>query len=93
MRLGIVLAATGAAVTAWAVATAQDGFDAGGVRPADPAAGRTIHYFSRNGATSRRAAATGQGCSVTAPPPGPLIRASAEARGWRCNRAGSRGTR
>lgn len=56
MRLGIVLAATGAAVTALAVAAAQDGFDPRGYRPADPTAGRTIHYFSRNGATSRRTA-------------------------------------
>lgn len=56
MRLGIVLAATGAAVTAWAVAAAQDGFESRGYRPADPTAGRTIHYFSRNGATSRRSA-------------------------------------
>jgi uncharacterized repeat protein (TIGR01451 family) len=56
MRLGIVLAATGAAVTAWAVAAAQDGFESRGYRPADPTVGRTIHYFSRNGATSRRSA-------------------------------------
>jgi uncharacterized repeat protein (TIGR01451 family) len=57
MRLGIVLAATGAAaVTAWAVAAAQEWTDASGAHPAEPASGRTIHYFSRNGASSRQAA-------------------------------------
>nr|MDQ3330086.1 hypothetical protein [Planctomycetota bacterium] len=55
MRLGIVLAATGATVaTAWAFAAAQDGFEAQGYRPADPAAQRTVRYFSRNGSTSEQ---------------------------------------
>jgi len=54
MRLGIGLAATGVAVTAWAVAAAQDGFGTRSQPHVDPATGRTIHYFSKTGATSRR---------------------------------------
>lgn len=58
MRLGIVLAATGAAVvTAWAVAAAQEGFDGRTFRPVDPASRRTIHYFSKNGSSSQHTAA------------------------------------
>ena len=56
MRLGIGLAATGVAVTAWAVAAAQESYGTRSQQHVDPATGRTIHYFSRNGATSRQAA-------------------------------------
>jgi hypothetical protein len=55
MRLGIVLAATGATVaTAWAFAAAQEGFDTRSYRPAEPATQRTVRYFSRNGSTSQQ---------------------------------------
>lgn len=55
MRLGIVLAATGATVaTAWAFAAAQEGFDTRGDRPVEPTTQRTVRYFSRNGSTSQQ---------------------------------------
>ena len=55
MRLGIVLAATGATVaSAWAFAAAQEGYQPRSYRPAATAPQRTVSYFSRNGATSQQ---------------------------------------
>jgi len=55
MRLGIVLAATGATVaSAWAFAAAQEGFDTRNYRPAEQPTQRTVRYFSRNGSTSQQ---------------------------------------
>jgi uncharacterized repeat protein (TIGR01451 family) len=56
MRLGIVLAATGATAAAFAVSAAQEGFYGRGTQPTG--AHRTVQYLSRSGPTSHQTAPT-----------------------------------